>query len=194
MVYQKQRVEIKVLQKRNSELSLNLHDEIKQKLKIFKQLKATDPIFNSFPPTQPETLPRSSSLPRKQSTSPSIRRSNRKLSFEGSRSPKSPSQAKNKSNLSNLVNSYFKSRAESKSPTHFQTACGIFGPSKEKRRRNNTSLALNIEDDLKNYFSGYFRSKQQFMSTNHSMNRSNCENGRRRTRDKLQGQVERKEN
>lgn len=194
MSNQKQKSEIKVLQKRNSELSLSLHDEIKQKLQIFKQLKASDPIFGCIQATQVEGGQRSSSLPRKKTGSPSMRKSTSKLSFEGTRSPKSPTHSKNKSNLSNLVNSYFKSRAESKSPSHFQTTCGIFGPSKEKRRKNNTSLALNVEDDLKNYFSGYFRSKQQFMSTNHSLNKSHCENGKRRTREKLQGQFERKEN
>lgn len=190
---QKQRSEIKILQKRNSELSLSLHDEIKQKLRIFKQLKASNPIFGSFQANQLEVVQRSSSLPRNKTSSPSIRKSSCKLSFEGTRSPKSPTQNKNKSHLSNLVKSYFKCRAESKSPTQFQASCGIIGPAKDKKRKNNTSLALNIEEDLKNYFSGFFQSKQQFMSTNHSLNKSHCEVGRRRAREKPQGQVERRE-
>ena len=172
---------------------MSLHDEIKQKLRIFKQLKSSNPIYGSFQTKQVEVFQRSSSMSRNKTTSPSKRKSISRLSFEGSRSPKSTTQSKNKTQLSSLVNNYFKSRAESKSPTQFQASNAIFGTSKEKRKNNNTSLALNFEDDLKNYFSGYFQSKHQFMSTNHSLNKSHCEMGRRRARERLQSQIERKE-
>jgi len=184
--------EVRTLQKRNSELSLNLHDEIKQKLKIFKQLKkSTDCNSISFMPQFESGQRSNSNTKRKLSASAltSSKKSALKLSFDVGKSPKSLSR-KGSIIESNQIGGFLTSTGEAKSPVANSGVINFLAGRRERRKKP-SGIMLNFEDDLKKFFNGYFSSKQAFMTTNNSMNRSLCDNRKTKDRSAFERQVKR---
>ena len=178
------------MQKRNSELSLNLHDEIKQKLKIFKRLKATtDSASASVMPYNDCTTKTSCNTKRKLSTSAlaTMKKGALKLSFDLTKSPKSLSR-KGSIIESNHCSGLLTGTMDNKSPLGINTPLNLFAGRRDRKRKP-TNIVLNFEDDLKRFFNGYFSSKQAFMSTNNSLNKSLGENRRGRERINVERQL-----
>lgn len=96
---------------------------------------------------------------------------------------KSPKSLSRKGSIveGNHIGSLFNSMNESKSPCAGTSVSNLFQGRKDRKKKP-TSIILNFEDDLKRYFNGYFSSKQAFMSTNNSINKSLCENRRGKDR------------
>lgn len=165
---------------------MNLHDEIKQKLKIFKQLKkSTDCNSLSFMPQTDNNPKSSSTTKRKLSTSAlaTTKKSGLKLSFDIGKSPKSLSR-KGSIVESNTGGGLFTGTGETKSPSGNPGVINFFAGRRDRKKKQ-SSVILNFEDDLKKFFNGYFSSKQAFMTTNNSINKSQCDN--RRTRERAGG-------
>lgn len=181
-----QKKEIRTLQRRNSELSLNLHDEIKQKLKIFKQLKkSTDCNSLSFVPHS-DSMPKSTSNTKRKLSSSALvstKKPGLKLCFDTGKSPKSLSR-KGSIVEGNHASGLFTGTGDTKSPAGNPGVINFFAGRRDRKKKP-SSIVLNFEDDLKRFFNGYFTSKQAFMTTNNSINKSQCEN--RRPRDRGQG-------
>jgi hypothetical protein len=187
--HQAQKKEIRTLQKRNSELSLNLHDEIRQKLKIFKQLKRSTDCggLNFGPPEAPAKSAASSKRKLSTSALASSKKGALKLSFDVGKSPQSLSR-KGSVVEASPGGGLFTGTAESKSPVGTAGVVNFFAGRRDRKKKS-SSVILSFEDDLKRFFTGYFSSKQAFMTTNNSLNKSQNEN--RRGRDRERGPVDR---
>lgn len=151
-------------------MSTNLHEEIKQKLKIFKELKETTELTQSQFPLKLDDSSRRQAKHKRSFSNSSLAKNTPallKFNIEGSKSPKALSR---KGSMVDQNGSGFYS--DHKSFGNGTQTLTMYGTRKDKKPKAAGNIALNFEDDLKKFFNGYFTSKSQFMSINNSLNKS----------------------
>lgn len=139
---------------------MNLHDEIKQKVKIFNQLKSAhgDP---------PQKELRSASLSKRKREGELVGKIRKKGSFDGTKSPKSSISLSKHQNLSHIVAGCFKN----KKPTIFSKSISSLFKNQIKKKKVDNSLVSSYEDDVRNVISGYF-SGNHVSSFSNTLNKS----------------------